>query len=150
MKDTTWILTADSNRCKLYQVNKKPYQALLVKEIQHPASKLRDVELTADKSGHYQTSNGSHGAFTQQSAPKEIEIDNFARHIAEELDKGRTAQDYNHLTVIAPPHMNGLILQHINKEVKKLITQNIIKDVMHLTEQDLTDFLHEHVEIKAI
>lgn len=140
----TWILTADSNTCRLYNYSEKPEQLTLVKEIKHPENKLRDIELTSDKPGHYKTSSGAHGAFSQPSDPKEIKIEDFSREIAKALEHGRNTHGYEKLIVIAPPHMNGLLLQHLNKHVSDLITHNIKKDIPHFTDHELLDFLHQH------
>ena len=141
----TWILTTDSNTCRLYNYTEKPELLTLVKEIKHPENKLRDTDLTSDKPGHYKASGGAHGAFSQQSDPKEIKIEDFSREIAKALDHGRNTHAYEKLIVIAPPHMNGLLLKHLNKLVKDLVTHNIKKDIPHCTDRELLDFLHQHI-----
>ncbi|HHF7368096.1 TPA: host attachment protein [Legionella bozemanae] len=141
----TWILTADTSTCRIYKSTTKPYQFSLVKELSHPEAKLRDIEMTSSKPGRFNTGTTTQGTYTQQSDPKEIENDNFAREIAEELDNGRNNHDYDRLIIVAPPHMNGLLLQHTNKHINNLITYNIKNDVIHLTEQKLSDFLREHL-----
>ena len=142
---TAWILTANTNTYRIYKSTTKPYHIKLIKELQHPESKLKDIELTSDRSGRYNTETTTQGIYTQRSDPKEIEIDVFARTIADELNKGRINHDYDRLIVIAPPHMNGLLFQHINKYVNDLVTHNIKNDVIHLTEQELSDFLQKHL-----
>ncbi|CEG57278.1 host attachment protein [Legionella fallonii] len=141
----TWVLITDSNDCRIYQYIKKPHQLTLIKEIKHPENKLRDTDLTSDKPGHYGTSSSARGAFSQQTDPKEIKIEDFSRSIAKELDSDRNTNAYEKLIVIAPPHMNGLLFQHINKHVKELITHNIEKDLLHLKEHELLEFLHTHL-----
>lgn len=144
-KHITWILITDSNTCRLYNYCQKPELLTLVQEIKHPENKLRDTDLTSDKPGHYKVSGGAHGAFSQETDPKEIKIEDFSREIAKALDHGRNTHAYETLIVIAPPHMNGLLLQHINKHVSELITHNIKKDVLHCTDRELLDFLHQHI-----
>ncbi len=142
----TWVLSTNSNACRIYHYRKELKQLTLVKEILHPENKLRDIDLTSDKPGHYKANGGAHGAFSQQSDPKEIKIDNFSRDLAKELDHNRTVHAYEKLILIAPPHMNGLLFQHLNKHVKELVAHNIEKDLSHLTEHELLDFLHQHTQ----
>ena len=145
-KLVTWILTTNSNTCKLYNYSEKPEQLTLIREISHPENKLKDIDLTSDKPGHYKANGGAHGAFSQPSDPKEIKIDDFAREIANALDHGRNTHNYEKLIVIAPPHMNVLLFQHLNKHVKDLVTHNIKKDIPHYTKRELLDFLHQHTQ----
>lgn len=141
----TWVLILNSNDCRIYQLSAEPSQLTLVKEIVHPESKLRDIELTSDKPGRYQAGNLAHGAFSQPSDPKEIEIEDFSRQVAKELNEARNIQAYNYLIIVAPPHMNGLLFQHLNKHVKDLVTHNIKNDILNLTEPELIEFLHQHM-----
>jgi len=142
----TWVVTSDSNTCRIFHYIKKANQLTLLKEIRHPENKLRDIDLTSDKPGHYKSSSSTHGAYAQPSDPKEIKVEGFSREIAKELDHGRSTNAYENLIVIAPPHMNGLIFQHINKHVKNLVTHNIEKDVVHLPDQELLTFLRSHTQ----
>lgn len=140
----TWVLNSNTNACRLYQYSKKPLQLSLLKEIQHPENRLRDIELTSDKPGHYQAGGHTHGAFSQETDPKEIKIDSFSREIAKELNDGRNNNAYAQLIIIAAPHMSGLLLQHMNKHVKELISHSIKKDMYHLSQHELLAFLQEH------
>ena len=136
----TWIVISDTNDCRIYSYTQDK-QILLLKEIRHPDNKLRDIELTSDKPGHYKAGINARGAFSQRSDPKEILIDDFAREIARELDHGRTTNAYSKILLFALPHMHGLIAQHINKHVQSMIARTIEKDVMYLTPAELLDLL---------
>ncbi|KTD59569.1 hypothetical protein Lsan_2160 [Legionella santicrucis] len=136
----TWIITADTTSCRIYASKAKPHDLTLVKEMVHPQGKLKDIDLTSSKAGRTEQ-----GTYTQQSDPKEIEIDSFARTIADELDDGRNIHAYEKLIVVAPPHMNGLLFHHTNKHVNNLVSHNIKSDVMHFSKQELSDFLDKHL-----
>lgn len=147
-KNIIWIVITDSNACRLYhyQNHATPHQLTLIKEINHPENKLRDIDLTSDKPGRYQADDGSsHGAFSQRADPKEIKIANFAQEIANELDHDRTLNAYTQLVVVASPHMNGLLLQNMNKHVKNMIVKTIVKDVLHLSEPALFNCLKDEL-----
>src|SRR5579872_4849254 len=135
--EITWAIVFDSNMCRIFKYSKKHRQLETVKELNHPENKLRDIELTSDKPGHYKSSHSTNGSYSQPSDPKEIKIDSFAREIANELDHHRNINAYHKLIIIAAPHMNGLLLKHINKHVEKLISKNIEKDLMHQSNQEL-------------
>ncbi|KTC89532.1 host attachment protein [Fluoribacter dumoffii] len=143
---TTWIIAADTTTCRIYQATTKPYELTLLKELQHPESKLKDIELTSDRSGRYQTGTSAQGMYSQESDPKEIEIDAFARQIAEELNHSRNKNEYEKLIVVAPPHMNGLLFHHLNKHVNQLVVHNLKNDVIHLKEHELSEFLRKNLE----
>ena len=51
------------------------------------------------------------------------------------------------MIVVAAPKMEGHLLQHMNKNLEKLIVQRIQKDVVFLKEHELLPFLLEHVNL---
>lgn len=136
-----WVINMNTNKCDIYDYQKKPVKLTLVKEISHPENKLRDIELTSSKPGHYKSRTSTHGAYSQDTDPKDIKIDSFTREIAKELDHGRTTNSYDKIIIIAPPHVSGMISQHLDKKVKSLIYKNIHKDLQHLKDHELLDFL---------
>lgn len=142
-----WVVSSDTNTCRIYQYN-KPFQLTLIKELKHPENKLKTSDLISDRPGHYQTSGPTRGVYTQSTDPKDVMIDNFSREIAKELDHGRNDHAYKNLIIIASPHMNGLLFQHFNKHVKESVINRIHKDLLHLSEQELLDFLKTHAQYK--
>jgi len=138
------VINTNTNTCRMYSYNKHPPQLILVKEISHPENKLKNSDITSDRSGHYKARLSGRGAYSPHMEAKEINIDNFSREIASELNKERIKQDYDELIVIANPHMNGLLAKHIDKHVKDLIVNTIEKDLLELHERELLDYLQAH------
>lgn len=142
-----FVVNANTNSCQIYHYDKTHSQLTLVKEMSHPEIKLKASEfLTTDKPGRYQNSTSAGGAYSPRMDPKEVEIDRFSREIALELDKGRKANAYDKLIIITEPHMNGLIFQHLDKHVKDLVINNIQKDLQHMSEKELAEFLKKHAQ----
>lgn len=121
-----WVITGNTNNCRIYNYNKNHSQLSLLKEITHPELRLKTSDtFTSDKPGHYQTNESARGAYSPHMDAKEIEIDRFSREIADELDVGRRTNSYEHLIIIMPPHINGLLFKHTNDHVKRLVINNI-------------------------
>ena len=144
-KHSTWVVIFDSINCRIYHYHKNPEQLTLFKEINHPENHLKDIDLTSDKPGRYSSGTSGHGTYSQPTDPKEIKVDSFSREIAKELDHHRKINAYDKLIIISPPHMNGLLFQHINKHVKDLVTHNLEKDLLHLTNRELMEYLHKNI-----
>ena len=138
-----WVVNSDTTTCHIYQYQKKPPKLTLWKKIKHPEIKLKKSEyLTTDKPGRYKVKGlGSGGSFSQRADPKEVEIDNFAREIARELNRDRAMNKYQKLIIIMPPHLNGLFFRHLDKNVENVISSNIQKDYQHLTQKKLLNLL---------
>jgi len=141
-----WVITINSNICRIYSC-KNRHQLTLINEINHPENRLRDIELTSDKPGRYSAGISKRGgAYSQETDPKEIKINEFIRQIAKELDLARKRNDYTHLILISDDHTGGLLFQYINKNVKAMVKNNIHKDLLHLSKRELEDFLKIHAQ----
>jgi protein required for attachment to host cells len=142
------VITANTNDCRIYHYEKKPVQLTLVKEMSQPENKLKSSEMTSDREGHYKSNQSSRGAFSPHMDPKQVEIDKFSRDIANELNHRRNAHDYEKLIIIALPHMYGLMVHHLDKHVKDMLTNHIQKEVMNLSERELLEFLHTNTQYR--
>ncbi len=135
----TWVVTADSTICRIYQFDEPNKKLELIKEFTHPDAHLQKGEyLTDDKPGRYKSdARFGGGSYAPHSDPKEVITDNFARDIATELNRGRNSQAYKKIITVCLPHMKGLLYKHLDKHVKELVSQDIEKDVMHLPTHEL-------------
>ena len=141
-----WVIATDSNHCRIYSYEKKPATLKLINEISHTELRLKKSEfLTSDRPGHYQATNLGRGSYSPPTDPKEVEIIKFSREVAEALNDGRKKQLYKKFILISPAHMNGLILQHIDKNTENLLAKNIKKDYVHTSDKDLLKYLQENI-----
>ena len=139
----TWLVVFDSTICRIYDYSKN--NLALVKQIEHSENKLKDIEITSDKPGRYQSS-GAHGTYSQESDPKAIQIERFSKEIAKILEHGHAVNDYEKLILVSSPPMHGLLLKDINKQVEKLISRVIPKDLVHVSEADLLNDVNNELK----
>lgn len=138
---TAWVVSMDSVSCRIYHYVQSPETLTLLHKIEHPENRSRDLDLTSDKPGHYKNGAVRRGAYVQETDPKEIKREEFTREVARLLDVGRQEQAYGRLIVLALPHINGLLLHTMNKEVKAMISHTLEKNTVHLTDTALLDVL---------
>lgn len=141
-----WIVTANTNQCRIYNYHKTPEKLKLLKEIEHPENKLKTSELVSDQPGHYATAGTARGAFSQETDPDMVKRDEFARQLAHELEHEKNEQHYDELITIMPAEFEGMLFHHLNKQVKSRIKNNISKNLMHLSEHELLAYLHQHLK----
>lgn len=139
-----WIITANTNECRIYSYQRDALT--LIKEINHPENKLKNSELGSDKPGRYQSNNANRGAYSPHTELGEINIDNFAREIATDLNDARNRNNYDELVIVMPAQIDGLVEKHLNKNVRELIKNTIQKNIMHLSEKELLEYLGENME----
>lgn len=145
--NTYWILVADSSEAKLFAAEKINTEWKLLKEFNHPEGREKDTEIVSDKFGSFPnaTTSGS-SSWAEPTDPKEIEAENFARKIAQELNLGRAKSLYHKLILVAPPRFHGMINKHCNSHVLGLIIKRLEKNYIKLKDHELIPKVREHLQ----
>lgn len=136
-----WVLVLNSNECKVFSFSKKNNELKLIKDINHPENKERNQDLVSDRPGRYSTDANAGGAYSQHTDPKDVKINQFVLEVNRFLDESHSHQQFDKIIVIAPPKMLGHLKQHINKQVEKLISHEIQKELTFMKEHELLEFL---------
>jgi protein required for attachment to host cells len=138
----SWLVTANSNTCRIYHLKRQGFVLTLLKEIEHPEMKLKPSEhLTTDKPGKYHANGTQQGAFEPHTNPKEVEIEHFTHEVAKALNKARNENAFEGLILVAEPGMMGRLNKHLDKHVVSMIEREIHKDVVRLSQHELSEFI---------
>lgn len=140
-----WLVITNTSACRIFEYQKKEKKLSLIRELFHPESKLKGMDLMTDGPGHYKTDGSGRGSYMPHEEPKEIEIEQFAREIAHVLDHGKATNQFQDLILVIPPHMNGLIHQHLDHQLKNCVLNNIVKDYTHLKEHEILGTLTKDI-----
>lgn len=135
--NSTWIIVADKSRARIFEAARAGAEMHERETLAHPQSRLHEQELTSDLPGRaFDSSGQGRHAMGSEVEPKEHEAEEFARQIADLVDKARTENRVEQLVVIAAPAMLGLLRNAFNDETKKLVGTEIDKD---LTQHSMAD-----------
>jgi protein required for attachment to host cells len=133
MKPTiTWIAATDSERMKIFTFvtqDNQPMRFLQIQERVHPASALKNSELTTDDSGHFKimARSAAPGKMTgSKYEPKYdahlLEAMHFAKEVAELLEHERMKGRFDKLILCAADHFCGLIKKELTPALTKATT----------------------------
>lgn len=141
MPQTTWILVANASTAKLY-ANQGPKKGLtLVREMEHPESRQKNIDLVTDRPGHMQSSGTGHGSRQPPTEPKQNEARHFAQELARELNHGRATNQYARAIIVAPPAFMGLVNALLDAPTAQVVSDRFEKDYTRATVKDLTAHL---------
>jgi protein required for attachment to host cells len=140
----SWIVVADASCARIFSSNGNLSQFQEIETLTHPASRLHDRDLTSDLPGRAFDSHGTgRHAMGQATDPKKHERDAFALQIAAHLDAERNNHSYEHLVLVATPEMLGLLREHLSPEVRKRVSDEIHKDLVRHSAEDIKKHLPE-------
>lgn len=133
---TTWIIAADSSRARILQVMDRDNRLSEVEDFVNPEGRAHERDLMEDGHPGFRGASGP-GSDRQETSPTEHSVEIFAKQIGDYLDKARTDHRYDRLHLVAPPKFLGQLRKELGKEVEKLVTSELPKDLSWLTEREL-------------
>lgn len=135
---TTWIIAADAGRARVLQVTDLDQRLTEIDDLLNPEGRLQDREMVSDALGRWSGPDRPGGnSMEGDVGPGEHVAEMFAKRIAEYLEKARNQHRYDRLHVVAPPKFLGALRKAFGKEVKKLVAEEIPKDLSWISARDL-------------
>jgi protein required for attachment to host cells len=133
---TTWIVAADASRARILQVMDREQRLSEIEDLLNPEGRLHERDLVRDAHPRLHGTSGR-GSDREEPATVDHEVELFAKRVSEYLDKARTSHRYDRLHLVAPPKFLGQLRKELGKEVQKLVTEELPKDLSWLNARDL-------------
>ena len=140
------IVVADEANARFYDLERRtdllPGRGVLqvVGSLADPLARLHDRDLKSDRPGrvydHAPTAGARRGATAHHAtggerSPREHEAQTFAHRIAAQLQHDRAQGAPEHLVLVAAPHFLGLLRDALPDSLRKLVIEEIHKDLVH-------------------
>jgi len=126
---TTWIIAADESRARVLQVLDREQRLAEIDDLVNPAGRAQDRELQTDAEPRFNGSQGGPASDSERQGAVEHSARTFAKEVGRYLDKARNEHRYDQLVLVAPPKFLGALRKELHKEVEKLVTEELPKDL---------------------
>lgn len=141
MLKKTWIIVANSNCARIFQMEKGKGDLKELEALVHPESRLREHDLVSDKPGRgYESFGMERHAIEPKTSAKRQEFIDFAKHLTRHLESARKKGEFECLFVAATPVFLGVLRQALDKNTAQLIEREIDKDIIHLTPEEISKY----------
>ncbi|MDQ8039171.1 MAG: host attachment protein [Rickettsiella sp.] len=139
-----WVISLNSSLAHIYSYKPKEHKLDLLECLDNPNAQLKDIDLVSDRPGHYQTMHSAKGAYQATTSAHDVELARFTKNLADLLKKGLDNNDYKQLILCAPPHIGGILLSNLDKQVEQSLLVNIKKNFVESDPKVLIDYLKEN------
>ncbi|MEW6353780.1 MAG: host attachment protein [Pseudomonadota bacterium] len=141
--DKTWVLVANRSDARLFETKGLRGNGWrLVQSIPHPQGRLQGRDLESDKPGRTFDSLGKgRHAKSAEHGPVEQLAQQFARHLADLLNKGRNEHAYQKLVLVAEPGFLGKLLGALDDHTAALVAGTVKKDLIEIEDRDIPKHL---------
>ena len=148
-KIVTWFLVADGARARIL-ANEGPGKGLydaMEKDFIAPHELMRD--LVSDKPGRTQESTPTaiRSAMEATTDWHRMEKSQFARYMADILERAALANSYERLVLVAPPQCLGDIRSVLGRHAKERVIAEFDKDLTHIPISELPQYFGDKVRV---
>lgn len=141
MKKDRWLVVANSSLARIFKIEKQ-HELKELKILEHPESRLHNLDLVSDKPGRDFESTGiRRHALEPKVLPKRQEFAVFAKSIANYLEHAHKQGEFESLYVAASPSLLGLLRQALHPNTAKLIKGEVDKDMTQMKPQEISSHL---------
>ncbi len=142
----TWIVIADSASARIFRPARAGRELNLLKEMEHPDSRMPGRGLTTDRPGRaFDSAGPGRHAMAQQTGPREHEAWTFCRRLADEIEAARGRNQFDRLVLVAAPAFLGRLRQTLGDPALKTLKASVDKDLTGLRTDQLLKQLPEEV-----
>lgn len=136
----TWVLVAEASRARIFEMETRTSPLVEVGAFGHPEGHVPIGEQLTDGPGRFGTiksgrsvsiTGGAH-TFRREDPERPLQ-ENFARTLAEELERGRIEKRYDQLVLVAAPAFLGLIRAELSPSVERMIVEEVPKNISRET-----------------
>jgi protein required for attachment to host cells len=142
-KNTTWILVADGTQASIYGYDgpgRGIYPAIDKNFAIDLPSKVGDI--LSDQEGRAANPGGKgHHSIGPRTDPRRHQETEFLRSVATYLDEAAQTKMYDRLVLVAAPKALGDLRSFLSSHAAGLVTKELDKDLVHLSEADLEKHL---------
>jgi protein required for attachment to host cells len=128
---TTWIIAADRARARIFEMHGVDTHLEEVEDMINPSGRASNRDLDTDAGGRFAAmGQGERGHTAQPEADAvEHQAELFVKRVSEYLGEAHAEHRYDKLRVIAFPKFLGLMRQHLAPDVKKVLEDEVEKDI---------------------
>ena len=138
----TWILVAHRSGARIFEQQNPQTGLRLVATLDHPAGRLREGDIHADRPGrvHDRFGGHRHGVAREESGVEHVAAE-FAREIAEELRSARLAKRYDRLLLVAGAKLLGKVRDSLDDGTAACVAGSLSRDLQDIGERELPSHL---------
>ena len=141
------IVVADSARARIFTADSAHSALNEIETMAHPEGRMHEQDMVSDMPGKVSgKGGGGDHAFQEKIEPKEEEMIEFAKRVADYLDDARKANKLNKLLLVAAPAFLGELRTHLSKETSEKIVFELDKNLAQHSVEDIRQHLSKFLK----
>lgn len=140
-----WILVAHESGARIFNRWNQQADLELIEVIDHPIGRAKSRELVSDKPGSEEDwgSSASKHGFGQKTLPTEKNALDFARELAQKLEKARDLNQYDYLVLVAGPKFLGMLRQVMSSQTSERVVATLDQNLGNSGDREIPRHINQ-------
>jgi len=140
------IIVADSSRARFFTTDSPASPLQEIQTMAHPEGRIHEQNMVSDLPGK-DSGTGSSGGHVYQEIiePKQHEIIEFAKRIANYLEQMRNAEKIISLLIVAAPAFLGELRKVISDDLNEMVVFELDKNLTQHSVEDIRNHLPKYL-----
>lgn len=142
-----WVVVADSSKARFFRGTSPTREMEEFNDMVNEEARQREGDLVTDKPGRFHddqgdTRAGAPRSSTQPSAKDQSAVE-FAKRIADFLDRHAGPGDFKHLSIVAEPTFLGRLRKTLGDATRQTILEEVNKNLTESRQEEIRDQLEQ-------
>ena len=148
--DKHWILVAHRAGARIFEQVGMKLEVHPVHTFENSDGRLKTSELVSDRQGRSDHSKmKGHSALGDSDGPRAHVLETFVDELGEYLEQQAQHNSFTSLTLVAEPHMLGVLRKAIGILSSQRLRDSLGKDLVHISDHDMAGHLKEALGLPA-
>ena len=135
------IVVADSSRARIFTTDSPSSPLNEIETMAHPEGRIHEQNMVSDLPGKDSGQGASGHAYQDETDPKQQEVTDFAKRIADYLDDTRKTNQLGRLLIVAAPAFLGELRKQMSEQTNKLVVFESAKNLTQHSVEDIRNHL---------
>ena len=137
------IVVADSSRARIFTTDSPSSPLNEIETMAHPEGRMHEQDMVSDLPGKDSGQGGGAGghAYQDETEPKQQEVIDFAKRIADYLDDTRKTNKLGRLLIVAAPAFLGELRKQMSEQTNEFVVFESAKNLTQHSVEDIRNHL---------
>ncbi len=134
-----WVLTADASRARVFEARTPKAPLVELSDFVEPEARAKGHDVVADRPGMIVGGKSKRHSLEDPTPVQEAAAREFARLLAERLDKARVEGRFDRLAIAAAPKFLGMLREAMPEPLRDKVDEEVDKDLVELDAGELRE-----------
>ncbi len=137
------VVVADSSRARIFTTDSPSSPLNEIETMAHPEGRMHEQNMVSDLPGKdfgQDAGTGGH-AYQDETEPKQQEVIDFAKRIADYLDDTRKSNKLGRLLIVAAPAFLGELRKQMSEQTNEFVVFESAKNLTQHSVEDIRNHL---------